>query len=371
MSDETFPKTPPEEMPDEGMGTAREEWDARPETDPKLDKDFGMSAGYPIINNEAIPHDPGEPPDEIETPPEEAMQGAPIFSEAAYELPSPMPETESKPPSQKQAMPADPEMVKLLISDDDLKALWGRAEQVRVDVNQEIHTLPIGRQMLDLIQSGQNELLAGREHFEESERFINEVEYRVKLIRLVKQWTNQYGLPIFIYLILLGAVSIAILAFALGGAAFATGSELTSSYKLQPDLIYLFTTMVWAGFGGVLGGLLSLVKHIAQDQDFDKQHAMWYLGSPWMGAAVGAAVYLILRAGLLSLMNSSTDIQSPIVIYVLALLAGYRHNVFTDLVRRILNTFEAEQPEKETPAPEPRSKVEVLENTQESDESGA
>jgi hypothetical protein len=328
-----------------------------------------MSAGYPIINNEAIPHDPGEPPDEMETPPEEAMQGAPIFSEAAYELPSPMPETESKPPSQLDALPADPEMLKLLISDDALKALWARAEQARINVNKDINTLPTGRQMLNLLQSGQNELLAGRDHYEESGRFINEVEYRVGLIRLVKDWTKQWGLPIFLYLLVLGAGAIALLAFVLGGAAFATGVELTASYNLQPDLIYLFTTMVWAGFGGVLGGLLSLVRHIAQDQDFDKQHAMWYFGSPWVGAAVGAAVYLFLRAGLLSLMNSPTDIQSPIVIYVLGLLAGYRHNVFTDLVRRILNTFEVEQPEKKVSTPEPRTKIESSEVAKPSNES--
>ena len=203
-----------------------------------------------------------------------------------------------------------------------------------------------------------------------SGRLINQVEYRIRFIRLVKKWTHQYGLPIFIYLLVLGTVCIAILAFVLGGAAFATGSELSTKYDLQPDLIYLFTTMVWAGFGGILGGLLSLVRHIAKDQDFDKQHTMWYIGSPWVGAAVGAAVYLFLRAGLLSLMNSSTDIQSPIVIYVLGLLAGYRHNVFTDLVRRILNTFDAAPPEKEIPLPESSTKVEISESIHGVDDPG-
>ena len=369
MSEETIPEVPPEDTPDEGMGSAREELEAKPESDPKIDKDFGMSAGYPILNDEALPPDPGEPLDEMETPPEEAMRGAPVFSEEAYELPSPMPDIESKPPSQSEALPADPEMVKLLISDEDVKDLWVRAEKARLQVNQEINTLPIARQMLDLIQSGQNELLAGRDHYEESGRFINEVEYRVRLIKLVKKWTRQFGLPIFVYLIMLGAACISVLAFVFGGSAFATGSELTTTHKLQPDLIYLFTTMVWAGFGGVLGGLLSLVKHIARDQDFDKQHTMWYFGSPWVGAAVGAAVYLFIRAGLLSLMSSSADIQSPIVIYVLALLAGYRHNVFTDLVRRILNTFEAPEPKEETTSSEPRIKVGVSEPIPESNDS--
>ena len=107
MSDEIFPEAHPEETPDEGMGTAREEWESRSKTNPMWDNDFGMSAGYPTINDEAFLDDPGEPPDEMETPPEEAMQGAPIFSEAAYELPSTLSKTGSKTPSPSQASLTD------------------------------------------------------------------------------------------------------------------------------------------------------------------------------------------------------------------------------------------------------------------------
>lgn len=88
MSDESFPEAPPEEIPDEGMSTAHEEWAEKSETAPNINDDFGMSAGYPIIKDETIPHDPGEPPDEMKIPPEKAMQGAPIFSETAFELPN-------------------------------------------------------------------------------------------------------------------------------------------------------------------------------------------------------------------------------------------------------------------------------------------
>ena len=107
VSDVAASETPPEETPDEGMGTARDEWDTRPESDPKLDDDFGMSAGYPIITDDAVPQDPGNPLNEIETPPKEAMQGAPIFSEGASELTSPVSKTKRKPPSQNDAFPAD------------------------------------------------------------------------------------------------------------------------------------------------------------------------------------------------------------------------------------------------------------------------
>ena len=41
MSDETIPEIPPEDIPDEGMATAREEWESQPEKDPKVDDDFG------------------------------------------------------------------------------------------------------------------------------------------------------------------------------------------------------------------------------------------------------------------------------------------------------------------------------------------
>ena len=107
MSDGTFPEAPPEETPDEGMGTAREEWDTKSGTDPNLDGDFGMSAGYPIINDQVIHQDPGNPLDEMETPPEGAMQGAPIFSEGAYKFPSPISETKNKPLSREETLPAD------------------------------------------------------------------------------------------------------------------------------------------------------------------------------------------------------------------------------------------------------------------------
>jgi hypothetical protein len=48
-----------------------------------------------------------------------------------------------------------------------------------------------------------------------------------------------------------------------------------------------------------------------------------------------------MRAGLTSLTNGqSQTISSPFVIYILAWLAGYRHNIFTEIVKRILKVFE-------------------------------
>jgi hypothetical protein len=102
---------------------------------------------------------------------------------------------------------------------------------------------------------------------------------------------------------------------------------------------------MWGGIGGVIGAMISLVKHIAIDQDFDRQHMMWYIASPIVGYGVGAVIFIIIRAGLLSLTGPG-DISSPFIMYVMAWLGGYQQNVFTNLLKRILKLFQVSDKDK-------------------------
>ncbi len=389
MADEYL--SPPEETPDEAMAAAREEATAEAQkleaAPPEEGQDFGMAAGYPPTSE--LPEDPGAAKAEMEKPPEEAARGAPLFSHLALEIPGLEPQTPA--PQQKEALDADPEMLNLLVSDDDLRELWQRADVAQGMINQEIHSIEIGRQMLNHIRDGRNELLAGRDHYEEAERFINEVDFRVQLSRLVRKWTKQWGWWLFLYQILVGIVLLGLIITQFGSFAFAGAKEINLSQVtptptavtgqaesenepaptptpavvvgrsgakwvrgMGPDMIYLMVTMLWGGIGGVVGALTSLIQHTSIDQDFDKQHKMWYFGSPWVGVALGASVFLLTRAGLLSLIDSSTDIQSPIIIYVLGFLCGYRQNVFTELIKRVLNAFRFEETAPTTPPPQPK-----------------
>jgi hypothetical protein len=128
----------------------------------------------------------------------------------------------------------------------------------------------------------------------------------------------------------------------MGTYAFDSTASIDRVLEINPDLIYLLSSMIWGGFGGVIGAIFALIKHVAQDQDYDKQHNIWYINSPLMGLGVGTATFLLLRAGLLSLLGPEGGIVSPIVIYILALLGGYQHNVFTDIVKRMVNVFQVE-----------------------------
>lgn len=337
MSDETTPEVPPEETPDEGMGTAREEWEAQPESDPQTDADFGMSAGYPIITDEAIPMDPGEPPEEIEPPPEEALRDAPPFSEAAFDLPGP---DSGSAPQPREDLDASPEMVEVLVTDDDLKALWARADRAQTLVHQQVKSLGIARELLDLIKAARNEILAGKDHYEEAERLLSEVEYRVGLTAKMAEWTRVDGVRLFTYEMIWGILSFSILFFWMirgGDAVFLANNA---------NIVYFVGCMMWGGIGGVIGALISLVKHIAIDQDFDRQHTLWYIASPLVGYGVGAVIFVIISAGLISLTGPG-EISSPFIMYVLAWLSGYQQNVFTDILKRILKLFEIGDKEEE------------------------
>lgn len=326
------PVTPEDATPSEGgMGTAREEIETGvgmlPEEQPR-EGDRGMGAMDPILTDEELPATPGAPLAEMEVPPAEAAKDAPLFSEKAYDEPGPT-DFSSEAPKPSEIKPANPEMTKLLVTDKDVKELWKRADTAKAGVDEHVGTLVIARDLFDLIKSARNELMAGRDNYEEAERFVNEVEYRVHLSVLLKKWSQTIGIRLFFYELIWG-VLLVILALLTLSKGYSSG---------QQDPIYLFTTMVWGGVGGVVGAWFSLIKHIAQDQDFDIQHTLWYLYTPPMGMLLGLAVWLIMRSGL-SAVNGPLNIQSPLLIYFIAWLAGYQHNVFTDLVKRAMKVLE-------------------------------
>ncbi len=350
---------PPEDTPDEGMGTALEEARAAGETPPEM-QDGGMSAGYPPVKDDALPPEPSTP---VIEPEPESIQGALLFYGEGMEIPGPsVPKPDDGAPVPPEEVIATDTMLKLLVTRQRVGELWKRADRAGEIIENEIGNVQLARQLLDQIKFARHELLGGKDHYEEAERHINEAEFRVNFAQRVRKWSQKYGIPLFIYEIVFGAVLIGSLFFTpLGKVAFASGTDIARNAAaiIDPTLVYLLACMIWGGFGGVIGALLSLVRHISEDQDFDKQFMIWYVGSPWMGMGVGIAVYLFMRTGLLSILGSDPDsnITSPIVIYVLAWLAGYQHNIFTEIVRRMMKVFriESEEKEKEAAPPAPKS----------------
>jgi hypothetical protein len=235
---------------------------------------------------------------------------------------------------------ASDELVNALVTRKALKDLWLRADRAQKLIQERVKALGIARELLDLIQAARNEILAGKDHYEEAERFINEVEYRVELSGKMGEWTKVYGLPLLIYEVIWAAISFAVMFYWMNWAGYSIFQEGST------DFAYFVGCMMWGGIGGVIGALISLVKHIAIDQDFDRQHIMWYISSPIVGYGVGAVIFLVLRAGLLSLTGPGQSITSPLSMYAIAWLSGYQHNVFTDILKRILKIFKVGSDDK-------------------------
>ena len=221
-------------------------------------------------------------------------------------------------------------MVDLLVSDDAMQALWQRADQAQKDIKRHILSLNIARPMLDQIQAGRNELMAGKEYYEEAERHIAEAEYRVQLSIQLEKWSRTLIPRLFFYLAAWFVILIVAI-FIIGENLFATNTPL---------LAILAGSMIFGGIGGIIGAVLPLIKHISEDQDFSKRYTSWYVYSPFIGVAMGTIIFVILSAGVLSISAGSSSITLPYIIYIVAGLAGYQHNVFTELAKRMLKVLQ-------------------------------
>jgi len=179
--------------------------------------------------------------------------------------------------------------------------------------------------------------MAGKEFYEDAERHINEVEYRVQLSIQLDKLSRTLIPWLFLYL--------TIWFIGLLVAIFLIGEEIFSADASH--LIILAGSMIWGGIGGIIGALLPLIKHFSTDRDFAKSHVWWYIRSPLVGSGMGAVIFLFMSSGLLSIAGGGSFIT-----YILAGLAGYQHNVFTDLVKQLIKRLELKPKEEPKEAEE-------------------
>ncbi len=254
-----------------------------------------------------------------------------LFSRASFQDPGPQAPVDAQATTQHPAQKETKPMVNLLVTDKDMQALWRRADEAQQNVTRHISTLYIAQPMLDHIQSARNELMAGKKFYEDAERHINEVEYRVELIKKLDKWSTTLIPWLFLY-IAVWFVGLIVAIFLIGDGIFA-GDAL--------PLTMLAGSMIWGGMGGIIGALLPLIKHFSTDRDFARSHVWWYITSPFVGSVMGAVIYLVMSSGLISIAGGSS-----IITYILAGLAGYQHNVFTDLVKQLLKKLELKPKEE-------------------------
>lgn len=307
LEDEFDP--PPEDYGDEGMSTHRED----------LPEDMVMDAQHEAYFSEFASQPPG-------TAMHETVHTHDDITHAGQAAMKPM--------------------IDLLVTDEAMENLWRRAAQAQKDVNRHIKTVYIAQALLDQIQAGRNELMAGKEYFEEAERHIAEAEYRVQHSIQLEKWSKSLIPKLFIYL--------AVWFVALTSATIYMLISGNDIFSADTGNLFKFAgSMIFGGVGGIVGALLPLIKHFSEEQDFSDRHVWWYYASPFIGVGMGFIIFVFVSAGAFSLSAGSGTISSPYLLYILAGLAGYQHNVFTDLVKRMLKVLEIDKKDKIEPPPTP------------------
>jgi IPT/TIG domain len=99
----------------------------------------------------------------------------------------------------------------------------------------------------------------------------------------------------------------------------------------------------WFGaVGAVILSLSGVFDHGAAD--WDRGYCYWHWARPFVGAVASTVSVLIFQSGILAVggvlpNQASTDTTKNLLYYLIAFIAGYRENVFRDLIRRVADVI--------------------------------
>lgn len=233
----------------------------------------------------------------------------------------------------------------IFITKNELSSLWSKIEELEDRVISEMNNVNLGLTLITKLEDARKRIMTGSDQFDEVSGILAEIEYRLLFAKKVKIVSKQVGVPLLIY----EFVWMLLLVFLIFWFNFNENQINTSIANDIFNINLLVNSLVWGGFGGVVGALYALWKHIAADQDFDPQFSLWYITNPILGISLGGFVYLVIQAGFLSLTAGASGgevIQSAAVIYVFAWICGFKQNVIYEIVRRILDVFRVNTEEK-------------------------
>jgi IPT/TIG domain len=97
-------------------------------------------------------------------------------------------------------------------------------------------------------------------------------------------------------------------------------------------------------FGAVGAVVLSLSGVFEHRSDWDEDYCFWYWSRPFIGAVTSTVSVLIFQSGILAAggqlpSHAHTPTAKNLLYYIFAFIAGYRENVFRELIRRVADVL--------------------------------
>ncbi len=117
--------------------------------------------------------------------------------------------------------------------------------------------------------------------------------------RLIQVYDSDVAFSRWIWVLLIMNVAVLFaISFVIGWYKLIPGQDILS------NTVWVFLACgLWAGIGSVIDAYEAMYEHFSK-QDFDERHLLWYYLHPFIGIALGAVVFLVLQAGLLSIGGS-------------------------------------------------------------------
>ena len=270
-------------------------------------------------------------------------------------------------------VPPDPVLEKQLITSSRIDALWNAINEtydlVINDVRGHFNTT---EEAIEQLAHARELLVSGPANFDEAEELVMDVKARLRLEEKVRQWSVARGTWIATYLILWFPL--------LSLATFTTNNvmALNDKFKLVPEfLASTWLPAIFGIFGGAVGALWVLNKHMTKKRDFDPIHTMWYVTNPFLGGALGVVAYFLVRGGgflVTQAGGSDTFNLTPpltVVLCTLSVLVGFNQNILWSLVDRFLKTVFPETKEDQIAVTDASASSTSSSSSDSSDSSGS
>lgn len=192
-------------------------------------------------------------------------------------------------------------------------------------------------EVLKLLKTARHTLIENPRDYDTAEYYTLRAKMLIDRFQSVRrdsyQWT---GVVLFIYE---SVLLLFVVVGWLGGEGLANKliGQGVPAWAIAP-----WTTMMACTAGAILGALWALVEHVAIDQDFGKQHRMWYFVSPFKGFILGAIIYFMMHAGTLAMGVATpanaggTPLDPDWFLLTLAFLIGFQQNVALELFERFV-----------------------------------
>ncbi|MFN7211256.1 MAG: hypothetical protein ACK4P1_12845, partial [Aggregatilineales bacterium] len=238
--------------------------------------------------------------------------------------------------------PGNPELQRRYVKEKDLTELWAKITELQERV---VSSVRADRTNTDAYQ---RDLLYARTLLLESDANFEEayqVYYLVKAdlereLRVAADTRRYRPLLVIYHLIWLAAT---VLAIGLDERFRALIPESVSIMKLA------WLPILSGVFGAIFNGMMAIHEHTTIRRDFDPTHLTWYLLNPIIGGMLGLVVFILFVVSAstftANLITRPTDeLQSSLVIWLLAFIVGWQQNIVIQLLNRFLKALTPNPP---------------------------